>query len=76
MTILSHLVEQLPVGALASSKNQKIPQLLHSQSGLETQIHTAKAENQWGSSPDESLCSQKEITLCIMMALGTLLKTK
>lgn len=46
MAILSHLVEQLPVGALATSKNQMIAQLLHSQTGLETQIHIAKAENQ------------------------------
>lgn len=76
MAILSHLVEQLPVGALATSKNQMIAQLLHSQTGLETQIHIAKAENQWGSSTNESLSSQKEITFCFMMALGTLLKTK
>lgn len=46
MAILSHLVEQLPVGALATSKNQMIAQLLHSQTGLETQIHITKAENQ------------------------------
>lgn len=39
-SILSHLVEQLPVGALASSKSQMIPQLLHSQTGPETNSHS------------------------------------
>lgn len=40
MTVVSHLVRQLPAGA-SFSNNQLIPQLLRARTGQETQIYTA-----------------------------------
>lgn len=80
MTILSHLIKQLPMGA-SFSNSQLIPQLLCSQTGLETQIHIALRRQPRVKVSEKALnmkafAARKKITFWHMIVLRALFKKK